>query len=340
LEWIVPKLQFCILALCVLVAVWVPSTNCAAAELRLATWNIETLTTGKQVFPDQPLRTPEDMVELEKFARTVTAAVIALQEISSPAAAATLFPLSDWTICISGQFFEAYQEFGNSATAVCFSDEAVPDTPGPELFAKQFVGFAIRKSNNFKITISDLPELGVMHRDPKDDVERPLRWGLVLRLQTEDTTIELLNVHLKSGCLRSNPYAGKKADPKYEDCKTFGEQVPHLKRYVLETQKPFVLVGDFNRHLDPSDHLFLRLTGKSNKKKRSDDIELHELTSLNAAPCLLWKSPKRVDHFIGSAGVSGTDLQIYVPQQTQEVDAKARRRRFGDHCPISTNVKF
>jgi endonuclease/exonuclease/phosphatase family metal-dependent hydrolase len=243
-------------------------------------------------------------------------------------------------ICISGQFFEAYQSFGTSATAVCFSDGAVPDTPSPESFAKQFVGFAIRKSNNFKITVSDLTELGVMHRDPKDDVERPVRWGLILRLQTEGTTIELLNVHLKSGCLKSNPYRGKKADPTYEVCKTFGEQVPHLKRYVLEAQKPFVLVGDFNRHLEASDYLLLRLTGKSNKKKRSGDIELNELASMSPAPCPLWKSTKKVDHFIGSAGVTSSDLQVYVPQPILEGDSEARRRLFGDHCPISTNVQF
>src|SRR5947209_6399312 len=77
-------------------------TSVQAQDLRLATWNIQTLTTGKKVFSNQAfVRAPADLEFLKNFATGIAADVIALQEIASPAALAQVFPNSDWKICIS-----------------------------------------------------------------------------------------------------------------------------------------------------------------------------------------------------------------------------------------------
>src|SRR5215207_5685973 len=137
-----------------------------AQDLRLATWNIQTLTTGKKVFETQAfVRAQADLDFLKNFATGIAADVIALQEIASPAAVAQVFPSSDWNICISGQFFETYPALGHAPTADCFGAAPLPDTPASEPLAGQFTALAVRKSAGITVTVSDAPQFGVLHQD-------------------------------------------------------------------------------------------------------------------------------------------------------------------------------
>lgn len=186
-----------------MIVVWAASPA-QAQDLRVATWNIQTLTTGKKVFPTQGfVRTQPDLDFLANFGTGIAADAIALQEIASPAAVAQVFPVSEWTICISGQFFEAYPSLGHPPQADCFDAAPLPDTPASEPLARQFTAIAVRRSAGFSVSVSDAAQFGVLHRESDGEV-RPVRWGLVATLQKDNRTFTLLNVHLKSGCFHGD----------------------------------------------------------------------------------------------------------------------------------------
>ncbi len=65
----------------------------AAAELKLATWNLEWLTLGnRDLPPDVRPKRPEDIELLRRYAAELDADVIAVQEVDGPAMAARVFP--------------------------------------------------------------------------------------------------------------------------------------------------------------------------------------------------------------------------------------------------------
>lgn len=307
----------------------------ACAELRIATWNIETLTTDKPVVPDQYMRSAADLQVLRSHAETFTADVIALQEIASPAAAAQFFPVEQWIVCISGQFFESYPQLGESASAKCFSDSPLPDTPVEAPWAKQFTAFVVRKSRGLSVSVTDMPELGVVHRDPKDDTERTVRWGLVAKVGWAGSAVALLNVHLKSGCRSDHPWRIKRDSPQFPVCQTLGEQVRPLADFVRKAPAPFVVLGDFNRRMGPRDMLLMRLTGSHTPKNPHDDVALELHTAADRTQCSINPHAPIVDHFVLSSGLKGADLQVHALALPGAQDRRVFRQTFGDHCTIS-----
>ena len=68
--------------------------SCAiGAELKLATWNLEWLTTNERDLPaDAHPKQPEDIDLLRRYAGELDADVIAIQEVDGAAIAARVFP--------------------------------------------------------------------------------------------------------------------------------------------------------------------------------------------------------------------------------------------------------
>ena len=314
------------------------STGQAHAQMRVATWNIQTLTTGKPVFTDQYTRTAADLAALRAHRETIEADVFALQEIASPAAAAQVFPVDQWTICISGQFFESYPQFGEPAQAKCYAEAPLPDTPPEAPFAKQFTAFAIKKTRAASFAVSDLAALGVMHRDPKDDIERAVRWGLVVTLSWEDKPLTLLNVHLKSGCRSDHSWRMKRDSPQFPNCQTLGEQVRPLADFVRKTPRPFVVLGDFNRRMGPNDMLLMRMTGAHSPKNPNDDVALELRSATDQSVCSIAPRVPQVDHFLLSKGIKGNQLSLHSPSSAATLFGGAPKQALGDHCAISLKI--
>ena len=74
--------------------------SCAVgAELKLATWNLEWLTTNDRDLPaDVHPKQPEDIDLLRRYAGELDADVIAVQEVDGPAIAARVFPPDRYSI--------------------------------------------------------------------------------------------------------------------------------------------------------------------------------------------------------------------------------------------------
>jgi endonuclease/exonuclease/phosphatase family metal-dependent hydrolase len=313
-----------------------------AQDLRIATWNIQTLTTGHKVFPNQDfVRGPAELDFLKNFAAGIAADVVALQEIASPAAAAQVFPSSDWTICISGQFFEAYPALGRPVQADCFDAAPLPDTPASEPLAGQFTALAVRKGAGFTVAVSDAPQFGVPHLD--DDTVRPVRWGLVAALQRGTRTFTLLNVHLKSGCFNDRLAIPITPPPSRNHCETFARQVPLLDHFVRAAPKPFLVLGDFNRNLDlEGDQVFARLAG-TDTRGPADNTGVRRFPFHTPSICL--PEPRSeyhyvpIDYLLISDGLRGRDYAELSPPLPTGISATEFKKRFGDHCPKSLAIE-
>ena len=71
-------------------------------ELKLATWNLEWLTTSDRELPaDVHPKQPEDIDLLRRYAAELDADVIAVQEVDGPAVAARVFPPDKYSIHMS-----------------------------------------------------------------------------------------------------------------------------------------------------------------------------------------------------------------------------------------------
>ena len=200
-----------------------------AAELRVATWNLEWLTArraGDPALPEnvQPKR-PENIDALRRYALTLDADVIAFQEVDGPDMAAQVFPAERYMV-------------------VTTADDVV-----------QRVGFAVRRG----LSVRRNPDLagldvvpGAVHR---------LRSGADITLDLPGARLRLLAVHLKSGCNRDR-LSDTRGAGLGRACETLRRQIAPLQGWIAQRREegvPFVLLGDFNRRMDGPDELLAAL---------------------------------------------------------------------------------
>ncbi len=195
-----------------------------AADLKLATWNLEWLTLRQQGDPALPEnvvpKRPEDLGLLRKYAQTLDADVIAFQEVDGEQAAARVFPPDQYNLVLT-------------------NDDVV-----------QRVGFAIRRGIQFQRN----PDLVAL--DPFPEARYRLRSGADITLVWQGGRLRLLNVHLKSGCNEMRLNSGGRT------CDTLRRQTVALQGWIAQRRDegvPFVLIGDLNRRMSPNDDLLAAL---------------------------------------------------------------------------------
>ena len=318
-------------------------------EARVATWNIAVLTTGKPVFEKQDwIRQPQDIAFLRAFAKArIGADIYALQEIASPAAAAQVFPLADYRICISGQFFETYPELGEPPVARCFDGGTLPDTPVTRPRAGQFTAFALRRTTVEIDSALDAPHLGVEHLEKGD--ARPVRWGLVMGLRVKSRPLTLVNVHLKSGCHDDPPKPPIAPGPSDDHCTTLHRQIEPLAQIVRSVRGPYVLLGDFNRRMDiQRDELWEALNAAHAARGEG---RLRRTPYRVAAMCHVAfsekYSPSPIDFILHDESIEARDprehlltVDDYRLAQPDVADVTARSlvERASDHCARSVRI--
>ncbi len=211
---------------CLLAWLWAGAAG--AAELKLATWNLEWLTLRPQGDPMLPAnvvpKRAEDMEALRRYALMLDADVVAFQEVDGPEAAARVFPP------------ERY--------ALFMTDDAVV----------QRVGFAVRRG----IDVHRNPDL--VGLDIYPEARFRLRSGADITLSLPGGRLRLLGVHLKFGC-HGQPLASTS-----RICDTLRRQVAPLQGWIAQRREegvPFVLIGDFNRRMDGRDEFLAALNGVS-----------------------------------------------------------------------------
>lgn len=298
-----------------------------AAEMKIASWNIQTLTIpGEKVFADQKpseLRSEADFGRLSKVRDSLNADIYVLQEVSSLRALAKIFPQPDWTICISGQYSADQQKLGPEYAPakiagiepLCASKSTddLPDPIAGEL-RRQYVAIAVRNGSGMAVKeVADIPDISVPFDDRGDNggvaVIRSIRWGLSVLVGDDNSSLRLLGVHLKTGCFTG--YISKWTsnakwvhdDTADHPCQTYGRQLPGLKSWIDSASKaqiPFAIIGDFNRRLaieseDSHKPDLLPILNGQETANSDDDLELTIVPEGVAASKACWPEEDGTD---------------------------------------------
>lgn len=185
----------------------------AAAELKIATWNLEWLTTNPAGLPADARPKPQaGIAALRQYALKLGADVIAFEEVDGPAIAAQVFPPDRYRILIT-------------------ADQVT-----------QRVGFAVRRD----LPVHQNPDLAAL--DVQPGARYRLRSGVDITLDLPAGPFRLLGIHLKTGCQRNSLRSGRPACRILaEQVPPLQRWIAERRREGI----PFAVLGDFNRVLDP-----------------------------------------------------------------------------------------
>ena len=209
----------------------------AAAEIRVASWNLNNLhhQLDEPLRPGAPARTEADIEILRKYRDRADADIFALQKVNGPKAAQLVFPTDQWDLFFSCRY----------------ADDLVTGRESDRIYT----GFAVRRGVFDTVSKRDVPELSVRHTDG-----RPTRWGTEILVEKDGDLLRLLSVHLKSGC-----HGGSLEPATNPDCITLAAQRAPLEGWIdaaASAQAPFVIVGDWNRRIDvhgQNDHVWAEI---------------------------------------------------------------------------------
>lgn len=228
---------------CLLILLLLPgiagAVSAGAAELVVATWNIEHLAAadGAGCRP----RVEADYAILRAVADRLGADIIALQEIENADAAARVFPPPRYDLVISPRRVRMQQTCRHR--------------PGQRRTAQR-TGFAIDRERLTALglryrALPPFQEIGVGGR----------RWGTRIAIEPIATpargvpaSLELMALHLKAGCAWGRLGAADTVAPiRRTQCQVLRRQRGVLAEWIdarAAAGQPLVLVGDFNRQLD------------------------------------------------------------------------------------------
>ena len=263
-----------------------------ARDLKVATWNLEWLTArtaGDPVLPEdvQP-KTAADWAVLKQYATELDADVVALEEVDGPGIAAVLFPPDRYRLYFT-------------------QDHVI-----------QRVGLAVKLG----IIVRQNPDLVGLDLYP--NAHFPLRSGDDITLDLPSGPLRILAVHLKTGCQRDRLETSDRPQ-----CATLRGQVPVLQGWLAQRRQegaPFILLGDFNRWMNPADGMLTAL---------QQAAPLTRATEGHDSPC--WGGEHFIDHIMAGgaarAWLDPNSLRVLVYREGPE-----RKEHLSDHCPVS--VRF
>lgn len=185
-----------------------------SAELKVATWNLDWLTTraaGDRDLPaDVTPRNDADFARLARYAQDLNADLVAIEEVDGGTAAAKVFPRDRYSIHMTHDH------------------------------VTQRVGIVVRRGLRYDIN-PDVTQLGANH----------LRSGADITLHLASGDLRVLAVHLKKGC-RNQPLSdtrGRACAELKEQVAPLTDWITERKTEGV----PFIVLGDFNRWMDGRD---------------------------------------------------------------------------------------
>lgn len=258
------------------------------AELKVATWNLDWLTTRHTgdpgLPPDVTTRSDEDFARLAKYALELNADVIAIEEVDGFSAASKVFAKDQYSIHMT-------------------RDRVM-----------QRVGIVVRRGLRYDIN-PDVIALSINH----------LRSGADITLHVGGQDLRVLAVHLKRGCA-GTPMPKAKSPA----CRDLKDQIAPLTDWIAARRNeavPFIILGDFNRWMTPSDTFLAGLR---------EATPLVRATEGRSSPC--WGAENFIDHILAggaaAAWMQPDTLRVLTYRETDE----SWKDRLSDHCPVSVRL--
>jgi endonuclease/exonuclease/phosphatase family metal-dependent hydrolase len=274
----------------------------ADGTLRLATWNIANLHArdGDSTFgPPRPSvrRDASDYRRLRCYVRLLDPDVLAVQEIDGEEALARVVDTEVYDLHVSGR--------GKTR----------------DMNGRQNTGFAYKKGLN----VARLPDF-----DALDVGNGGLRHGARISVAYGDEQLQLMSVHLKSGCF-GNTVQGR-------DCARLLRQVPVLEEWIDQHAAgpdPLIVLGDFNRRLnDRSDAVWAELDDG-----RPANAELTAVTEDHSINCRDNRFPGFVDHIVfGLRSIDFVDPSSFRQMNFRTAD-QPHWDAISDHCPVVIDLR-
>ena len=196
--------------------------SACAAELKIATWNLNWLTSRQAGLPaDVRIRQPEDFDRLRDYAKMLDADVIAIEEVDNAETAQRLFPPETYSIHMSHDR------------------------------VRQRVGIVVRRGIAYTVN----PDVTAIALDPA----AYLRSGVDITLNAPFGPLRMLALHLKQGCQYVSPERTESRT--CVTLMAQFDVVAQWIAARRDDAVPFLVLGDFNRGLDQRDAFVDRLMG-------------------------------------------------------------------------------
>lgn len=311
-----------------------------AAELRLATWNIEHLAAadGAGCRP----RDEADYRRLREVAERMDADIVAVQEVQNADALARVFDRKRYDLVVS-----ARRKDGRATCRGMNGQRRTAQRTGfaidREALARQGIDYRVQRG---------FRALGVDGR----------RWGTRIRLEPKrergsGPALELMSVHLKAGC------AYNRLDGRVErhQCRTLIRQRGVLEEWIdaqAEADRPFVILGDFNRQLDQrNDHFWVEIDDgrvcdwrddanlgrrcRPGTEREDPDADLRLAGAGQSFPFAYNpKYPYAIDHIVlGGPAADWLERGSYRPLDYKRSE-KAGSEKPSDHHPITVDLRL
>jgi endonuclease/exonuclease/phosphatase family metal-dependent hydrolase len=185
-----------------------------AAELKVATWNLDWLTTRTAGLPsDVKLRQPEDFDRLHAYAVELNADIVAIEEVDNADTARRLFAPDVYSIHMSHDH------------------------------VRQRVGIVVRRGIPYDVN----PDVTAIALDPVAH----LRSGVDITLHPGANALRVLAVHLKEGCQYAA--FGRSPRTVCVTLMSQLDVVAQWITARRDEGVPFLVLGDFNRDFDKND---------------------------------------------------------------------------------------
>ena len=243
--------------------------------------------------PNHHRRKVGDYVKLTRYAKDLDVDVIALQEVDT-GFVRKVFPLQQYRIELSRR-----------------ND------------ARQRTGFAIRKGIRYR----RLPDYRAL------STKWGLRYGTVIEVEVGGRKIDLMSVHLKSGC-----YDRDLDRPGTGSCLDLKSQVRPLESWIdrrLERGRAFVLLGDFNRRMDQRRDDLWQFIADGNPKP------IYRVNAGRKPRCWNGRFAEFIDHIlVGPIAEKAVKPHSFEELTYSESNYYRWRKRLSDHCPISIRLAF
>jgi endonuclease/exonuclease/phosphatase family metal-dependent hydrolase len=268
-----------------------------SGRLRLATWNLANLHArdGQSTYLEPKpsvKRTATDYDRIRCYVRLFDPDILAVQEVDGEVALSRVVDTDVY-------------------------DVHVDDRPKGALNGQQNTGFAFKRG----LTVVRQPDFEAL--DVRGDGR--LRYGARIDLTYNGQTIQLLSVHLKSGCVE-NTSTGP-------DCALLLAQVPVLEGWIdaaAQGSVPFIVLGDFNRQFNvPNDQVWADLDDGE-----PANADLTTVTQEMPISCRDNTFTEFIDHLVVDRRVLPWVDRTSFRHITDRQADKAVWDQISDHCPV------
>ncbi len=265
------------------------ATPASGAELKLATWNLEWLTLRERNLPQDVRPKRPQDIDL----------------------------LQHYAADLNADVIGIQEVDGAAIAARVFPPDHYSIHMSHD-HVVQRVGVVVRRGIHYDVN-RDVTELDV---DPGGD----LRSGVDITLQLQPP-LRVLVVHLKTGC-----FDDRLSGRTNRSCAELRDQLSPLVDWIRARHAEgiaFVILGDFNRHMDGRDQFWRTL---------SEAAPLTRATEGRSSPC--WGGEAFIDHVVlGDAArdwLEPNSLRVLTYSET----GAEWKERLSDHCPVSVRLRL